>query len=565
MKRKLTFVILFALCVLSLWGVETVSQHENSVGAPAGIYQSENMGHALDNTFDKNTAAFADDDIAANNKDDYQLNSDSAENVAEWYVNGEPVVNGEAHVTRGEVFSVKLYLNGEDLSNRLDSVAFQQLSATENTWINRDQAMYGYNEIFLGGNSEIGILICIDFDYPDIPLRLSKDNKFYLSWDGFYLLRTLRFEMDNGAKAPVKFTYAYSDDNVSSIDITNYVEQLESEVSFVTVNLVGVVVEYRDKVGAHQLVSFEYTDTSCGITRYFQSGTGTAEDPYIIANTAQFANINKITVYDEYDHTTLVTGCYKLTTNLFLPGGWTMIGAGADGFSGRFDGNGKIIYNVDKTAVFSKGAEYFGLFTVNYGTIENLTVDVDFDISHKNASYQNYLVAVGGVCAYNRGTLDDVTAKGEITGDGRVYLGGIAGFNRGDIISSDSEVVISGTNCVGGVAALSSGTLDGAFFRGIIYYDSNYTSSYETYNRIGGLVGELDGGTMVTCGFYGDIIVDFTNGSRSFKPRIGGLAGCRDGGEITGCDMETGVLNLTNLDASKGQRDYAGGRVGQTL
>ena len=152
MKRKLTFVILFALCVLSLWGVETVSQHENSVGAPAGIYQSKNMGHALDNAFDKNTAAFADDDIAANNKDDYQLNSDSAENVAEWYVNGEPVVNGEAHVTRGEVFSVKLYLNGEDLSNRLDSVAFQQLSATENTWINRDQAMYGYNEIFLGGN-----------------------------------------------------------------------------------------------------------------------------------------------------------------------------------------------------------------------------------------------------------------------------------------------------------------------------------------------------------------------------------------------------------------------------
>ena len=304
---------------------------------------------------------------------------------------------------------------------------------------------------------------------------------------------------------------------------------------------------------------------SCYFNGYFDVGLGTAEDPYIIANTAQFANINKITVYDEYDHTTLVTGCYKLTTNLFLPGDWTMIGAGADGFSGRFDGNGKIIYNVDKTAAFSKGAEYFGLFTVNYGTIENLTVDVDFDIFHKNASYQNYLVAVGGVCAYNRGTLDDVTAKGEITGDGRVYLGGIAGFNRGDIISSDSEVVIRGTNCVGGVAALSSGTLDGAFFRGTIYYDSNYTSSYETYNRIGGLVGELDGGTMVTCGFYGDIIVDFTNGSRSFKPRIGGLAGCRDGGEITGCDMETGVLNLTNLDASKGQRDYAGGRVGQTL
>ena len=493
------------------------------------------------------------------------FNIDLMKNVAEWYVNGEPVENGEAHVTRGEVFSVKLYLNGEDLSNRLDSVAFQQQSMTENTWTNKGEAVYGYNEIFLGGHAYCGVMICIDFDYPDIPLRLSKDNKFYLSWDGFYLLRTLRFEMDNGAKTPVKFTYAYSDDNVSSMDITNYVEQLESEVSFVTVNLVGVVVEYRDKAGAQQLVSFEYTDTSCGITRYFQSGTGTAEDPYIIANTAQFANINKITVYDEYDHTTLVTGCYKLTTNLSLPGGWTMIGAGADGFSGHFDGNGKIIYNVDKTAAFSKGAEYFGLFTVNYGTIENLTVDVDFDISHKNASYQNYLVAVGGVCAYNRGTLDDVTAKGEITGDGRVYLGGIAGFNRGDIISSDSEVVIRGTNCVGGVAALSSGTLDGAFFRGIIYYDSNYTSSYETYNRIGGLVGELDGGTMVTCGFYGDIIVDFTNGSRSFKPRIGGLAGCRDGGEITGCDMETGVLNLTNLDASKGQRDYAGGRVGQTL
>ena len=564
MKRKLTFVILFALCVLSLWGVETVSQHENSVGAPAGIYQSKNMGHALDNAFDKNTAAFADDDIAANNKDDYQLNSDSAENVAEWYVNGEPVVNGEAHVTRGEIFSVELYLNGADVSHEVRGEAFYMPVVTDyKQWTNNEWEPCGYHEMFCLLDSSCKITIVLEYEYslPQMSLQAVNDDVMFLSWTEMYDAVKLYFEIidKDGTR---EFSFVRENYSIYKMSISEYIK-----VPIFYIRLVGVEIPFMP---AAQPISTQYCDytqfdLSCYFNGYFDGGLGTAEDPYIIANTAQFANINKITVYDEYDHTTLVTGCYKLTTNLSLPGGWTMIGAGADGFSGHFDGNGKIIYNVDKTAVFSKGAEYFGLFTVNYGTIENLTVDVDFDIFHKNESYQNYLVAVGGVCAYNRGTLDDVTAKGEITGDGRVYLGGIAGFNRGDIISSDSEVVIRGTNCVGGVAALSSGTLDGAFFRGIIYYDSNYTSSYETYNRIGGLVGELDGGTMVTCGFYGDIIVDFTNGLRSFKPRIGGLAGCRDGGEITGCDMETGVLNLTNLDASKGQRDYAGGRVGQTL
>lgn len=564
MKRKLTFVILFALCVLSLWGVETVSQHENSVGAPAGIYQSENTGHALDNTFDKNTAAFADDDIAANNKDDYQLNSDSAENVAEWYVNGEPVVNGEAHVTRGEIFSVELYLNGADVSHEVRGEAFYMPVVTDyKQWTNNEWEPCGYHEMFCLLDSSCKITIVLEYEYslPQMSVQEGDNDSLTLSWTEMYDAVKLYFEIidKDGTR---EFSFVRENYSIYKMSISEYIK-----VPIFYIRLVGVEIPFMPAAQPVSTLYCDYTrfDLSCYYNRYFDGGLGTAEDPYIIANTAQFANINKITVYDEYDHTTLVTGCYKLTTNLFLPGDWTMIGAGVDGFSGRFDGNGKIIYNVDKTAAFSKGAEYFGLFTVNYGTIENLTVDVDFDISHKSASYQNYLVAVGGVCAYNRGTLDDVTAKGEITGDGRVYLGGIAGFNRGDIISSDSEVVIRGTNCVGGVAALSSGTLDGAFFRGIIYYDSNYTSSYETYNRIGGLVGELDGGTMMTCGFYGDIIVDFTNGSRSFKPRIGGLAGCRDGGEITGCDMETGVLNLTNLDASKGQRDYAGGRVGQTL
>ena len=42
MKRKLTFFILTALCVLSLWGIETVTKHEDVAdSAPVEIYQGK--------------------------------------------------------------------------------------------------------------------------------------------------------------------------------------------------------------------------------------------------------------------------------------------------------------------------------------------------------------------------------------------------------------------------------------------------------------------------------------------------------------------------------------------
>ncbi|MDD7354111.1 MAG: GLUG motif-containing protein [Oscillospiraceae bacterium] len=147
---------------------------------------------------------------------------------------------------------------------------------------------------------------------------------------------------------------------------------------------------------------------SSGFAVYAQTGSGTADSPYLISTPAQLQAMNSN-----------VSAYYKLTADINLNGmDFTPIGnADSGAFSGDFDGAG---YTISGLSVFS--GKYSGLFGCNEGVIHDVILD---DIYVYGSRY------IGGVVGYNAqtGTVRNCRVNGgEVRSDGGLkerYAGGI--------------------------------------------------------------------------------------------------------------------------------------------
>ena len=206
----------------------------------------------------------------------------------------------------------------------------------------------------------------------------------------------------------------------------------------------------------------------------FAGGTGTAEDPYQIANGAELAylasSVNSGETYeDKY---------FVLTANINLNGlPWTPIAnsfsdalfGGTDYriFAGNFDGKGYTISNVSigsETTPFE--SDVFGLFGATGGKISNLNLDT---------------VSIHGVAKIASG-----------------YVVGIAG----------------------GLVGSSAGSIDNCHVTGLAMDMSAPSNGYAAAYWVGGLVGALDGAQLINeCSVSGSIT------EKAGKGSIGGLIG----------------------------------------
>ena len=206
----------------------------------------------------------------------------------------------------------------------------------------------------------------------------------------------------------------------------------------------------------------------------FAGGTGTAENPYQIANGAELAylasSVNSGETYeDKY---------FVLTANINLNGlPWTPIAnsfsdalfGGTDYriFAGNFDGKGYTISNVSigsETTPFE--SDVFGLFGATGGKISNLNLDT---------------VSIHGVAKIASG-----------------YVVGIAG----------------------GLVGSSGGTIENCHVTGLAMDMSAPSNGYAAAYWVGGLVGALDGAQLINeCSVSGSIT------EKAGKGSIGGLIG----------------------------------------
>ena len=206
----------------------------------------------------------------------------------------------------------------------------------------------------------------------------------------------------------------------------------------------------------------------------FAGGTGTAEDPYQIANGAELAylasSVNSGESYEEKN--------FVLTANIDLNGlPWTPIAnsfsdallGGSDYrvFAGNFDGNGYTISNVSiGSEAAPLEADVFGFFGATEGKISNLNLDT---------------VSIHGIAKV-------------------ASIGAVVGF-------------------AGGLVGSSGGSIENCHVTGLTMDMSAPSNVYAAAYWVGGLVGALDGRYIDECSVSGEIT------ETSGKGSIGGLIG----------------------------------------
>ena len=227
------------------------------------------------------------------------------------------------------------------------------------------------------------------------------------------------------------------------------------------------------------------------MAQFFAGGSGTQNDPYLIATAEQFnkmgGNQDGNTTQDKY---------YKQTANLTFGGRDAF---DAIDFSGHYDGGGHCI-----TADTTQNTALFGQLS---GSVKNVTL---FGIDVQTAKSSGILaVSIGG------GRLDTIS-----------------------VLASSLSVLANTSVLFAGILASSSWTST-IFCCGV----DNCSISFNPgtwAGEVGGLVGVSHGDTLEYSSFSGKIDLYGSNSNRYAS----GLIGRADGGTVRACMVSDGYVNV---------------------
>ena len=205
-----------------------------------------------------------------------------------------------------------------------------------------------------------------------------------------------------------------------------------------------------------------------------------------------------------------------LDKNIDLTGkDWTPIGTDYDNaYTGTFDGGGHTITGLTVTT----NDQYAGLFGYlgnfgKFGTVKNVVMDgIQITCNHR-------LGYAGGVAGYSRGTIENCSVSGSVSGT--VSVGGVVGAQRdGSITGCSSSATVKGTLNVGGVAGqtIFGATLTACYATGNVIIEIDRTQNISG----GGLVGFNDGISLLSCYATGNVT---STGSSTGYVHIGGFLG----------------------------------------
>lgn len=284
--------------------------------------------------------------------------------------------------------------------------------------------------------------------------------------------------------------------------------------------------------GAPAISDTVYADTSVDES-IFASGSGTAEDPYLI-NTEEQLRKFATSLTENLDY----TGIYvALGDNIVLSDKqWTPIGEGEYAFNGFFDGRGHSVTGLTIGSEKQPYADsednpigYFGFFGVlnSDAEVSNLNLDVSFYTSSPKSNF------TAGVAGYVKEALiDSVTVTGTINGvtthdSANTFIGGVVGYGlRHKIINTHVNAnvraeSIGGIAEAGGIIALQNrGLVTNSYVEGSISGTSD--RSAEGAPSLGGIAA-VHAGTMENCYSTASVISD------CYTSYVGALAGWATG------------------------------------
>lgn len=255
-------------------------------------------------------------------------------------------------------------------------------------------------------------------------------------------------------------------------------------------------------------------------------GDGSVESPFYISSAEQLASIGMGEWNpDLYDGAGAYMGaegyesytsgaCYKLVSDIDVStvngGYWVPLKT----FSGRFDGNGYTISNVNfnSEAYNTQFPENVNLYSEeNVGFFQELTKDATvYNVKFNNLGGRGTYTNFGTVTAINRGVIERVEIKNADYILNTEVFGGIAGINdttetKGEIYArhiaridrcsislslggEESEVYTNGT--IGGIAGINNGgTIVYSYAIGNVYFDASESNVDNIVVTYGGVVG----------------------------------------------------------------------------
>jgi The GLUG motif len=323
----------------------------------------------------------------------------------------------------------------------------------------------------------------------------------------------------------------------------------------------------------------------------YSGGSGTADDPYQIANADDVLTLSANTIdYSSDDF----NKCFVLTADIDLNSVSNFSAAVVGVFEGVFDGAGHKISNLTvKNEVYQQ--HYLGFFGTNYGIgqIKNLNME-NVSITGGDGTTNS-----GGIVGCNYGSISNCSSSGTITtgSAGSAAVGGLVGhnFSDGTISNCHSTCDINNGNSassIGGLVGSNSGDINDCFSTGDINVgdDAVYIGGLAGYNTdtirncystgavigrtdpagLGGLVGDNDAGSSISgCYATGDVIGgdDSTDNGGLAGYNFGTISNSYSTGAVTGGDNSDGLGNtcvlggLVGLNISSISNCYSSGTV----
>jgi hypothetical protein len=224
--------------------------------------------------------------------------------------------------------------------------------------------------------------------------------------------------------------------------------------------------------------------------------------------------------------------------------------------AGEFDGNGHRISNLSFNFSFVSQVGLFGQLASD-GTVHDMAAENMNITAHGR---------VGGLVGWNEGDVIDSYSTGRVTGD--EYVGGLVGVNDGAVSNSCSTGSVTGEDYIGGLVgsngdygavrnSYSTGNVTGKeAVGGLVGFNRRGTvsNSYSSGSVAGGyVVGGLVGGNA------GDVRDCYSTGSVTGEDFIGGLAGSSGKGSTVSNSYSTGSVTCAGRDCLQ-----VGGLVGAT-
>jgi trimeric autotransporter adhesin len=246
----------------------------------------------------------------------------------------------------------------------------------------------------------------------------------------------------------------------------------------------------------------------------FSAGNGSLGNPYTVSN---FDDLMAISGENYLDKHFIQVNDIDASSSRDM-GGFIHIGTKETPFAGTYDGNG---YQITDLAYY-EFSRFMGLFGyIQQAEIRNVTLAsthqqqsaglaMEFSLMDYQSTSDPFYLDIDSENFRTGGTLVGFNDGGVIQncrsyapiGSRRHYLGGLVGYNGGEVRDSYATGSATGLSYTGGLVAVNAGLIQ----------NSHATGFSSSLGSAGGLVGVNYGGQIINSYAKGDVDTNFRNG-----------------------------------------------------